>query len=421
MKKSDQLTCHLLNSRFQKKSFTDFKEISDVIGDKRIKIHQLELEAIIKLLSRFGKELIFDKKINTLEGVNYLSLWLRQDNLKKICDLNYIKNDYMVAQPRGIVCHWIAANIPTLAFFSLTMAVLSRNASIVKVPKTNLQLILLLLKKLSRVSIIHKGKSISGRKITDSISIITFPSQNLNINQKFSLSADCKIIWGGTEAVSAITALPQKEHCEVITFGPKYSFGLYDTEFIESRQLDRALEKSVLDIVLFNQAACSSPHVYFFEKSKYSLYDIAYKMKTSFEKLPRKYSQQKLPETTISKIINTRGVYLLEQDKNILKSNGLEWTILINKELNLEEPIQGKTIFIKEVKNINQVVPLITRKIQAISASILNPKKRRLFAEKATFKGADRIVAPGEMHNFDVPWDGVLILNRLIRWVLIKN
>src|SRR3989344_5160355 len=84
MKKSDQLTCHLLNSRFQKKSFTDFKEISDVIGDKRIKIHQLELEAIIKLLSRFGKELIFDKKINTLEGVNYLSLWLRQDNLKKI-------------------------------------------------------------------------------------------------------------------------------------------------------------------------------------------------------------------------------------------------------------------------------------------------------------------------------------------------
>ena len=111
----------------------------------------------------------------------------------------------------------------------------------------------------------------------------------------------------------------------------------------------------------------------------------------------------------------------MHEEKAILKSNDLGWTILINKETNLEEPVQGKVIFIKEVDDINRVIELITRKIQAMIVCIKNPEKRRDFAKKATYRGVDRIVSPGKIHNFILPWDGIMILNRLVRWVIIKD
>ena len=94
---------------------------------------------------------------------------------------------------------------------------------------------------------------------------------------------------------------------------------------------------------------------------------------------------------------------------------------MISKEINLEDPIQGRTIFIKEIENINEVIPLITRKIQAINASILDYEKKKRFAKKVTYRGVDRITMPGKIHNFGVPWDGILIMNRLVRWVIVKH
>jgi hypothetical protein len=114
-------------------------------------------------------------------------------------------------------------------------------------------------------------------------------------------------------------------------------------------------------------------------------------------------------------------MYLLDENKDILKSDDLAWTIFIDDAINLEEPVQGKCIFIKEIDDVDKVLDLITRKIQAMIVCILNPDKRREFAKAATYRGVDRIVTPGKIHDFDLPWDGILTLNRLVRWVILKS
>ena len=424
---------YFLDGEFKERTFDDFTEISEIVNENRKKIYSLKLDLIIEFLTKLGRKIIRDKTINTIDGVSYISLWLRKDNLKKICRLNYLDQTYfenfkeaesnfeLCAQPRGIVCHWVASNIPTLAFLSLIQSILSRNGSIVKVPEENKDIILTILKHLNEMEVEVNGKTYSGKDIVSSISIVSFDGKNYEDSKNFSLIADCKIIWGGSEAVSAVTALPQKEHCEIISLGPKYSFGVFDMEFIESEYFEKALENSVTDIAIFNQMACSSPQVLFFEKSKYSIQEIAKKIKFHFEKLPKKLLKQYIPQGTASKIINIRGMYLLEDNKDILKSDDLGWTILINADINLEEPVQGKCIFIKEIDDIDKVLDLITRKIQAMIVCILNPDKKREFAKNATYKGVDRIVIPGKIHDFDLPWDGILILNRLVRWVILKN
>lgn len=427
------IKCYLLNAQFKERQFSNFKVIEKNVNLNRNKIYHFSINQIITLLHQLGKEIINDNTINKLDGVNYLAFWLRKDNLYRLCQLNYSKSEYidnfqvidsgtqLMAQPRGIVCHWIAGNIPTLALFSLIQSILSKNGNIVKIPQNNKLVILMVLNHLANIKINVNGITCLGKDIVKSIAIISFSSGDSDANKQFSAIADCKIIWGGTLAIKSIISLPQKDHCEVIIFGPKYSFGIFAKDYIESNNFERAIKNSILDIVLFNQLACSSPHTFFFEKSKYTLVQIANKFRLGFEKLPQKYLEQALPEQVISRVINTRGVYLLDRNKEIIKSKGLEWTILINNNINLEEPIQGKCIFLKEVNKLKEIFPLITRKIQAVSVGILNQQDREIMAKELSYGGADRIVSPGKMHNFDSPWDGIFTMNRLVRWVVLKD
>lgn len=427
------INCYLLDAKFKERNYGDFSEIADVINNRRLKISRIPLDTIIELLSKLGKQIIHDTALNQYQGISYIPLWLRKDNLRNICELNYSNMEYlnhftkvgsrleMYAQPRGIVCHWVAGNMPTLAFFSAVQAILSRNGSIIKVPEDYKYLVLRILNILNDIEIDLDGEMFHGIDILKSISIVSFDGHDHKLSTQFSLIADCKLVYGGSDAIKAIASLPQKESCETIIYGPKYSFAVFDKEYIESDMFDDALKNCISDVSLFNQMACSSPHTFFFEKSKYSMETIAEKLKVHFEKLPDPLLKQEKTQWMAANTINARAMYLLGNNTDILKSDGLEWTILINKKPSLEEPIFGKCIFVKEISDINRTLELITRKIQAITVCIADQDERKNFAIEATYKGVDRITTPGHIHDYDLPWDGILPLNRLVRWVILKN
>lgn len=424
---------YLDNGKFRKRNHQDFFVLRKSINIHRETFWNFKLDIVIELLHELGRNIISDKALCAEPGIAYLALWLKRANLQRICSLNYIDKTFyeqftqteqgfeLCAQPRGIVCHWVATNVPTLAFFSLVQAILSKNGSIVKVADANRDILLKLLKKLNETKIKIDKKVYLGKDIVRSIAVVSFSSDDKVTNEKFSLAADAKVVWGSASAVNDVRALPQREHCETIIFGPKYSFGVFAKDYIESGHFKKALGNVARDVAVFNQMACSSPHVFFFEKSKYSIYEIGEMLHEEFKKLPAHLLSHQTSENIAATIINKRAVHLLDNGKFSIASEDLRWTILINNDLSLEEPVQGKCIFIKEVKHINQVVDLITRKIQVVSAAILNSQKRKEFARQATFKGVDRIVSPGKMHDFDLPWDGILTLNRLVRWVILKN
>lgn len=428
------ITSYLLDGKFKEEQHGDFRALRESVDFHRRKLWDLGLDVIIALFDELGKKLLASKTILLLPGIGYLALWLRKENLERICDLNFLGQSYherftlaggsnieLAAVPRGVVCHWVADNVPTLAFFSIVQAVLSKNASLVKISEANRGTLLQILNIFAEVKIKIGGESYAGSDILLSVALVSFDSGERKLSESFSLSADSRIVWGGAGAVKAITALPQREHCDTIIFGPKYSFGVFDKEYIESAHFERALGHAVEDVAIFNQAACSSPHVFFFEKSRYPLKVIAAMMKAAFENLPTRLLQQNMSQGLATRVINERGRYLLAEGRNIVKSDDLGWTILINGDFCLEEPVQGKCVFIKEVDTVESVLDLVTRKIQVVSAAILDQTRLENFAWQAAYRGVDRIMPPGQMHNFNLPWDGILALNRLVRWVVLKR
>ncbi|MEA1927079.1 MAG: acyl-CoA reductase [Candidatus Auribacterota bacterium] len=427
------ITCYLKDAIFQERELDDFKEIALSIEKARDRLRKFPIGAILEILGKLGSNILADKDLNHREGISYLCLWLRKNNLRSLIELNlrdirYLdefvsvsRNSGIKAQPRGIICHWIAGNITTLAVFSLVESVMAKNGNIVKVPEGSADLIIRILKKLGEIEVLFKDNHYSGRDILNSISILSFSSSETLRSREFSMIADGKVIWGGKQAVSSILALPQQEHCESIIFGPKYSFSVFDRGFIEEEDMDGALKKTVLDIIAFDQRGCSSPHVVFFEKSGVDIKELAARLANCFKEITKKYPMREITPYASSEILDVRARYYLDPEKDIIASDGCGWTVLINKDLRLEEPVQNRTIFIKEVVTIDDVIQLITKKVQTIGVAIKEEKKRERFCSEVTYHGVARCVVPGLMNNFDAPWDGIFLLSRLVRFVSLRT
>ena len=172
--------------------------------------------------------------------------------------------DYLAAKPHGLVAMWMPGNVATLPMFSLVPALLAKNVCLVKLalpdptawtsswpywPKRRW--------KGCAGPICSKPSPSSGSTIGTT-----------QLNEQMSLAADAKIVWGGAEAVRAISLLPRREHCVEIVFGPKYSIGLIGRKQLEDDAgLDAVVAAFVRDMAIFDQRACSAPQTIFVERN----------------------------------------------------------------------------------------------------------------------------------------------------------
>lgn len=404
----------------------DFKEMRAELEKGRQIFKRIPIEQRLEFLNQFSQNLLKEKEINRWEGVSFLSTWLRKGNLTKILIKNLgsleILKDFVgegrkkiKAQPRGLVCHYIAGNVPTLGLFSLIQALLVGNSNIMKVPPVSQFTFLELLKILENTEI----EGLKGADILKSVAVIHIPVTDDASNLKLSLIADARVMWGGQEAIDAISKTTKMTHCDDIIFGPKYSFGIMDTKAQESDDFPRLIRQFVNDIIIFDQGACSSPQVIFFEKGIFDLRSIGEKFAQEFELAAKKFSKELVDQYLISKIINIRAEYALTPEKDLLCSEENDWTVLMDDNVQLEEPVQSRTIFLKQVESVLDCVDLITPRIQTIGTAIYDQEKLMQFTDAVTYKGVARCVLPGQMNFYDSPWDGIYFLNRLVRWVTL--
>ncbi|WP_333887021.1 acyl-CoA reductase [Clostridium sp.] len=423
------INCYLLDGFLYEKerSFNDFSHINQVLKSNLKLLGSIPVQAIVLILDEYSKRLSMDRKLLGIQGVSYLSFYFRRSNLEKLISMNLkdekyldefvaIGNDkFIKAQARGISCHWIAGNIGTLALYSIFQSLMAKNSNLVKVPKKNMTVVLNILEHLNDIQVVYEEKTYYSRDLIKNICLVYFDRENEFLNKSMSLMADARIVWGGEDAVNYITLLPKKTTCKDVVFGPKYSFAVFDRKALESDECFSYMDKLAMDIVLFQQKACSSPQVVFVEKGSVPLRDIVCMLEKSFKKIGKRYNDP-LDENTCAKIINERGVYSLDPNKNICCSRGLGYTILINDEISLEEPIGGRCIFLKEIDSIFDIENLITRRIQTIGHAISDKGKLFKFADRVTSLGVNRVVSVGTMNIYDCPWDGNFMINELVMW-----
>lgn len=408
--------------------FGEFNDIKSKLESSEEVIRNFPIEAIINIIDEYRRKISKDKELLKEEGTAFLTFYLKKSNIEKMIELNLGSRDYLnefvdvgngkyiKAQKKGLICHWIAGNAGTLGIYSIIQSILCRNSNLVRVPKELIKITLNLLKPLKEVEVTLNEISYSGKDLLKTISLVYFNSDNLGLNNEMSSIADGRIFWGGEEALNSVKGLPQKTTCKDIIFGPKYSFAVIDKEAVESIKLEKYLEKLAIDIITFNQRACSSPHVVFIEKSTISLEEVCNRFAKIFHKISIKHPVKYIEQSTAAEIINKRGEYALSLDKMLYASKCFNYTILVNNNIELEEPIGCRTIFLKEVSNVFQIKNLITPKVQTVGIAFNNKDKALSFTEEVTRNGVDRVISLGSMNIYDYPWDGMMVIHELLRW-----
>jgi len=398
------------------------------LRSRRAWLAGVPVDELLGLFDAFGHRLLTDPRTAGLEGVGFLAAWLRRRNLQALVELNLNGNaayldgfvphgkNYLAAKPHGLVAMWMPGNVATLPMFSLVPALLGKNVCLAKLAQPEPAGMDRLLAVLAE----SHTEILCGEEMLEAAALVWFDYRNQTLNEEMALAADAKIVWGGAEAVRAVSLLPRREHCAELVFGPKYSIGLIGRKQIEDDAgLDAAVAGLVRDAAVFDQRACSAPQTVFIERSsRRALREVGEIFARHFARLAAKTD---LDAFTTTRILQVRAEWAMTEGRDVIASPGAaDWTVCMDRDVSLKEAVQSRTVFLTEVDSWRQIIPLLSPKVQTVGLALGDLEESLDFAEAATAAGVARCVRPGLMNNFELPWDGKMLLGQLVRWVTLK-
>ncbi|MBU1975755.1 MAG: hypothetical protein KKG59_05105 [Nanoarchaeota archaeon] len=396
----------------------DIKQVIDDLRESRDLIGSYSSDDLIEFFDKAAESWTKDKELLKIfgGGLKHLADFIKKDNtvrmldfalrgnhkvLDGFVDFNQPGYTYM-CQPRGLVVHWLAGNVPLLGFYSIIQAALTKNVSLVKASNRAYEDLVKLLGSLNSIE-----TKISGKKLLQTICVVLVDRDDKKTQTIMSEAADVRIAWGGPEAIEAITSLKKSIFCDDIIYGPKYSYGIVD----KAADQAKVAKRLAFDICTFDQYACSSPHTIFVQGNSIAFAENLAKQLDFVTKkfLPKedRDAQKNLD------ILTQRAKYSMTG--KVFSSKNTDWTVIHTDEEGLADACFSRVVFIKPIKDFKELSSYSTRKIQTLGVAISGEREKII--SKLTRNGIDRCPKYGEMTLFESPWDGFFAIDRLVRWV----
>ena len=391
------------------------------------------VDALIGIIGEASKKWLNDSKFSDLKdnGLLFLSNWCSYNHLRSVSEfglrgnVNYVDKylpfptsdkHLLKANARGLVCHWMAGNVQILGLFALVQSIVTKNVNLIKVSARDNGVFERLISVFSGLEYTtDKGYTIYGDDLLKTIAIVYFSRNAIELGKMISEHADVRIAWGGRESVETVSNYPSRYDAETIIFGPKLSFSVIGKENLQDEHEVRKLARRVsVDVSVFDQTGCASPHNLFIEKNGIvSPEKFCTLLNEVMQKTELQIPKPTMSQEQISAIHSIRGVY--DFKGKVYGSNNMSYTILLDDKVELDSPVYSRVIFVHAVDDINDSIKYINEDIQTIGIA-LEDSRAKEYAVNASKKGAARFPQIGRMLNFEMPWDGIVLMDRLVKW-----
>ena len=415
---------------------TGEKQLQDIISCLKGKLSWLRaqpIEALIGIIGEAAKKWLSDERFSFLKdkGLLFLSSWCDEAHLKQIaeeglrgnikyCDtfLHFPNSQkhFLRANSRGLACHWMAGNVQVLGVFALVQCIITKNVNLLKVSAKDNGVFSSLLSAFEELSYTTRdGYTIKGTDLMETVAVVYFSRDAKELGDLMSKSAHVRIAWGGKEAVETVASYSSMIDCETIIFGPKLSYAVIAREELSSEQAAKKLARRVsVDVSVFDQSGCASPHnLYIEEGGVITPERFCEILAEVFPKTEIQIPKPSISLEQVSAIHSSRGVY--DFKGRVWGSETMSWTILYSRENELCKPVYSRVLMVHPVKHINDTLLHIRDYIQTIG--IAAPLDKAIdFANEATMAGVSRCPLIGRMLNFEMPWDGIFLIDRLVKW-----
>lgn len=351
---------------------------------------------------------------NNLETVLTVALHQNRKALDGFVDIGDSKMMFL-AQPRGLTVHWLAGNVTVLGMFSIILALITKNVCLVKASQRGYDELITLL---DTFRMVHTDK-LDGEDLASAVAVVIVDRHDAITHRALSLQADVRIAWGGKEAVETIMGLEKRLGCEDIIFGPKYSYALIDKESLRADMKGLA-GKLAVDVSAFDQYACSSPHTVFVQEFKTGD-AIAFAEELSHQMAF--VNRVILPKGSVDsakaiEIVAARATFAIQG--RVWNSPGTEWTVAYSEEPGLAQGCFSRVIVVKPIVDLTALREMNDRRMQTLGVAMTIENKRKYLPE-ITAHGIDRCPDLGYMTFYESPWDGMFVVDRLVRWVSTRK
>ena len=245
------------------------------------------------------------------------------------------------------------------------------------------------------------------------------------INETISKFCNCRIIWGSDKTISDIKKIPTNPLCKDIIFPDRFSISLIDLNALS--KLDNKnylifIKKFYQDVLVFDQNACSSPHlIYWFGKNikidNYNKFwkELNYTIKTGKFFTPNE--KNKIDKfTKICELAAKR-----KEIKKIYNDSYVSRIVLNKIPKDITSLRVGFGFFFEYFSNnFNDIGKSINSKFQTMTYFGFKKVELKKFILEEKPLGIDRIVPVGRALEFDHIWDGYDLIKSLSKIIDLK-
>lgn len=319
--------------------------------------------------------------------------------------------------PIGTVFHVLSGNVFLVGPGSLVEGLLTGNVNILKMSSGETYFMPQFLQSMAEVD--------TDGVVSSSVALVSFSSGRKDLIQCVKSRSDGVVVWGGEEAVQSYRSnLPSKTR--LVIFGPKMSFGLVTNQGFASWGVEKVATQLSNELGIWDQNACTAPQVCFVqgEENAQKLVDsLPEALNTSLKEFPPGI----ISSDEAVEIEKLRSIFEVREglgEGTIHAAPGFDWTVLLDKEVDLKPSPLHRTIRVIPFESLDEIYSVVEpMKSYVQTVGLVATSEESLFvSNELSARGALRITTLGSMSGGDIdePHDGAFDLPQLMNLVSTK-
>ncbi len=374
-------------------------------------------DCVIDYLSALSSSLLKDRQTRLYPDVITFAYFCRKSNLLKLKEKYVTPTEVRLG--RGIAFHIAPSNVPVNFAYSLVAGMLAGNINIVRVSSKDFPQVDIILNHLHRLS-----SSIGHGTMTfiPPVAIVRY-NRDSDANAFFSSIAATRIIWGGDATIANIRKNELPPRSFDICFADRYSIAVINPDAImaaDEKTISRLAEGFYNDTYLFDQNACSAPHLVFWTASEY-----LNEAKTLFWQAFHKYVRQHYSLQSIL-CVDKLSAFFRQAVNMEIKAQKMPDNYVVRTEILSDVPgdidkfrCAGGFFSEKSIKSLEEISPIVNNRYQTMAYFGFSLEELKKFVTSNNLSGIDRIVPIGETTSFSLTWDGYNLIDTLSREISV--
>lgn len=372
-------------------------------------------ETVCEFLSAVSDYIMQEDEAKQYTDVISFAFFCRNANISRFKERYAALPELCVG--RGLVFHIAPGNVAVNFAYSLVSALLSGNASIIKISSKKFPQTDRIIDACNKV--LSEGKFL---KLVPYINIWFYPSEYEKITRQICASCDVRVIWGGNDTIDMIRKCPLPPRSFDVTFADRRSICLLNAEAVsDTKDIRTLIRKFYNDTYLTDQNACTSPFLIVWTGDNKAVRTAQNKFWGALSEYVAKNYDLKASvvadkyDKACQTAIAFRGkVRLLHQDNFIYRLELEEMDLRI-----ADYRCHGGFFFEYVAEDLEFLKELADSRYQTLSYYGYEKKDFADFVKRTNLKGLDRIVPVGQTMDFDLVWDGYDLIYVLSRRVTI--